>query len=92
MYICVERENKERSVLSTGSCKVKMNKTGSMVTLEGPEKTSSYFAQPETIFLVKTETEAFKFLKREKLIKDSVYLTIIGDPSKLNGIVDNEEK
>jgi len=86
MYICVERENKERSIASLDSCKMKLNQSQSMATLEGPEKTSSYFSSCETMFLVKTEIEAIKFLKREELPSDSVCLTIIGAPSKLENI------
>lgn len=91
MYICTERDNKERSIVSLDSCKMKLNKKKSMATLEGPEKSSIYFAHMETMFLVKTEIEAVKFLKREFLPIDSVYLTIIGEPSKLDNVGDKEE-
>ena len=90
MFICIERENKERSIVSLNSCKVKKNITGSMVTIEGPEKSSSYFATCETIFLVKSEEIAFRFLNRDKILLEAVHLTIIGDVSKLEGIDSGE--
>ena len=65
MFICTERENKERSIASLNSCKIKLNKKGNMVTLEGPEKTSLYFGPIETIFLIKSEEIAINFLKRK---------------------------
>jgi len=91
MFICVERENKERSIVSLYSCKIKLNKSGNMVTLEGPEKTSIYFGPIETIFLIKSEEVAINFLKRKSISFRDIHLTIIGEPSKLEGIKENDK-
>ena len=91
MYICTERENRERSIVALNSCKIKLNQSQSAATLEGPEKTSTYFAQCETMFLVQSEATAIKFLKRENITDDHIYIVIIGDPLKLENIHKNED-
>lgn len=91
MYICIEREDKERSFLALNSCKIKMNKNKSMVTIEGPYKSSSYFSIVETIFLVKSEEIAIRFLRRKNILMDCIHLTIIGDVSKLKNIVSGDK-
>ena len=67
-------------------------KINSLVWLPSPQSTTllpPFLAL--TIFLIKSEEIAINFLKRKLISLRDIHLTIIGEPSKLEGINNDEE-
>ena len=68
MYICIERKNEERIVVSASACKFRINKKQTEFIVEGPRDAyEKYDTEKDCIFFTSNEMTVVKFISRKPI-------------------------
>jgi hypothetical protein len=77
-YVCIERKNRERTVASSATSKIKLDRTLQALIIEGPRNAvTEYTSEFDSAFFTESDEIAINFLLRRPIdtskIRDKIF-------------------